>query len=162
MILNRNLDLQIQRTVPCSVDHLWKGWTDPETLKKWFCPRPWRVTECAIDLRPGGQFWTVMSGPNGERQENTGCYLEVTPKKRLVWTASLLPDFRPDPPQSLGFAFTAIVEFEMPPDGATLFRATVLHGSAENCKTHQEMGFEVGWGLALDQLLELAPEKGKR
>lgn len=90
MTFNPALDLRFERKVNCSAAHLWKGGTDPEMLKHWFCPRPWRVTDCSIELKPGGKFWSVMQGLEGERQENTGCYLEVVPERRLVWTPALM------------------------------------------------------------------------
>ena len=156
MTFNPALDLRFERKVNCTAAHLWKGWTDPEMLKHWFCPRPWRVTDCSIELKAGGKFWNVMQGPEGERQENTGCYLEVVPERRLVWTAALLEDFRPAPVSEHGFSFTAVVEFIPLPEGGTLYRATVMHRTTADRDTHAKMGFEIGWGLALDQLLALA------
>lgn len=97
-----------------------------------------------------------MQGPNGERFENTGCYLEVVPDKKLVWTGVLLSDFRPAPVQAHGFAFTAKLEFQTLPNGNALYRATVMHGTISDREKHEKMGFEKGWGLALDQLLALA------
>ena len=46
---------------------------------------------CEIDLRPGGKFRTVMQGPAGEVVDNSGCYLEVVPGRRLVFTDALGP-----------------------------------------------------------------------
>jgi uncharacterized protein YndB with AHSA1/START domain len=93
---NPTLDLILERVVPVSPDRVWRAWTDPEQLKQWFCPRPWRTTHCQIDLRPGGLFRTVMQSPEGQDMEpNTGCYLEVVPNERLVWTGALEPGFRP-------------------------------------------------------------------
>lgn len=149
------LDLRFERTVSCAPSRLWKGWTDPKILKLWFCPQPWKVTEAAIDLRPGGAFQTVMEGPEGERQENTGCYLEVVPEKRLIWTGALLPDFRPARAPAGGFIFTAVIELIPLADEQTLYRATVMHRTPEERELHLKMGFEIGWGLALDQLLAL-------
>ena len=39
-------------------------------------------------MRPGGIFRTVMCSPEGDRNEGNGCYLEVVPHRRLVWTAA--------------------------------------------------------------------------
>ena len=161
MKFNTILDLRFERKVSCSIAHLWKGWTDPETLKKWFCPRPWKVTDCEIELRPGGTFFTVMQGPNDERNENMGCYLEIVPEKRLVWTSALLPDFRPAPVSTEGFAFTAVIEFEPHAEG-TLYRARVMHRAAAEREIHEKMGFEQGWGIALDQLIAIDPTHGPR
>src|SRR6201992_4289323 len=46
------LDLIMEREVDVPVSLVWKVWTTPEHLKQWFCPRPWSVTHCEIDLRP--------------------------------------------------------------------------------------------------------------
>jgi len=57
---NPKLDLVLHRLVPVRRELVWKAWTEPKHLKKWFTPKPWRTTECRIDLRPGGIFRTVM------------------------------------------------------------------------------------------------------
>ena len=154
MPFNPKLDLLFERKVNCSVSHLWRGWTDPETLKRWFCPLPWKVTDCEIELRPGGRFFNIMQGPNGERQENLGCYLEIVHERRLVWTGVLLPEFRPAAITTDGFAFTAVIEFQPTSDGA-IYRATVMHRTEADKEVHEKMGFEKGWGMALDQLIAL-------
>lgn len=70
-------DLVLELTVSISAEQLWQGWTDATMLKKWFTPAPWITTEAEIDPRPGGIFRTVMNGPDGERNEGTGCVLEA-------------------------------------------------------------------------------------
>jgi uncharacterized protein YndB with AHSA1/START domain len=95
-----------------------------------------------------------MAGPDGERSEGTGCVLVADPGHRLVWTSSLGPGFRPLPATDEGFVFTAEVSFVAAEAGA-LYTATVRHATAEDATTHAEMGFEAGWGAALDQLVAL-------
>jgi uncharacterized protein YndB with AHSA1/START domain len=154
--LDPDLDLNFERIVPVMPEQLYRGWTDPDLLKKWFCPRPWLTTDCEIDLKPGGIFRTVMRGPNGEEGGGTGCYLEIIPHRKIVWTSALQPGYRPAPPVApeQGFHFTAIIEFEAAP-GGTIYRATVRHMRPEDAQAHARMGFEAGWNAALDQLLEL-------
>lgn len=147
-------DLVIERVVPIRAAQLWRGWTDPETLKKWFTPAPWVTSEAEIEARPGGIFRTVMKGPAGEHNEGTGCVLEAVKDKRFVWTSALLPEFVPHARPEDGFFFTAIIEFE-PVECGTLYRATVRHENATDAQTHAEIGFEAGWGAALDQLVAL-------
>jgi uncharacterized protein YndB with AHSA1/START domain len=145
-------DLVLERQVKVPAEALWRGWTDPALLKLWFCPLPWRVTEAEIDLRPGGAFRTVMEGPNGERQaEEAGCYLEIQPFRRLVWTDSLGPGFRP---RTNGF-LTAFIGFEPLAGGGTGYRVIVKHETEEARRRHADMGFEQGWGTAFDQLVAL-------
>ena len=145
-------DLVLERETGVSAEALYSGWTDPALLKQWFCPAPWRVTEAEIDLRPGGAFRTVMEGPNGERHdEEAGCWLEIQPGRRLVWTDGLGPDYRP---RANGF-FTAIVTFEPLAGGGTRYRVVCRHPDAESARRHRDMGFEPGWGAAFDQLVAL-------
>jgi uncharacterized protein YndB with AHSA1/START domain len=95
MTFRPELDLTLVRTVDVPPSFVWDAWTQPELLKRWFCPLPWQTVEAEIDLRPGGIFRTVMRGPDGTEFPNTGCFLEVVPARRLVWTGALGPDFRP-------------------------------------------------------------------
>jgi uncharacterized protein YndB with AHSA1/START domain len=71
-----------------------------------------------------------------------------------VWTSALGPGYQPNPVAEGGFHFTGILEFE-PVDGGTLYRATGRHATQADADQHAAMGFEVGWGLALDQLVAL-------
>src|SRR3979409_2305310 len=89
------LDLSFERIIDVPRELVWRGGTKPEHLKKWFTPAPWTTVDCEIDLRPGGIFRTVMRSPEGQEFPNIGCYLEIVPCERLVWTDSLLPGYRP-------------------------------------------------------------------
>jgi len=152
--LNPKLDLVFERTTTIPAEKIWKGWTDPQTLMKWFCPRPWKVTDCRIHLQPGGEFYTVMEGPNGEKMANHGCYLEVVKNKKLVWTGMLTEGYRPAPSNPLGFSFVATVLLSSK-DKGTSYKAIVAHADEEGRKKHEQMGFQEGWGKAFDQLVEL-------
>jgi uncharacterized protein YndB with AHSA1/START domain len=96
-----------------------------------------------------------MESPEGQQFPNTGCYLEVVPNRKLVWTGALQPGYRPtDVTPEMPFVFTAIIEME--PHGAgTKYTATVMHSNADGRAKHEAMGFEQGWGKALDQLVAL-------
>jgi uncharacterized protein YndB with AHSA1/START domain len=145
---NPELDLLLQREVPVPPQRVWDAWTRPELLVRWFTPAPWRTTHCEIDLRPGGAFRTVMEGPDGERMDSTGCYLEVDAPRRLVWTDALLPGYRP----SGAPFFTGFLLLE-PVGSGTRYTAIARHGSPETKGQHEAMGFHHGWGAALDQLV---------
>lgn len=153
--------LFFQRDVPISPADAWRGWTDPATLIQWFCPPPWSVVACEIDLQPGGIFHTVMQSPEGQRMPPmNGCYLVVEPERRLVWTNALGPGFVPNvlPAEGVGphFFMTAELRFDALPGGGTRYQATVWHPDEAALKAHAAMGFEQGWGIALDQLVALA------
>ena len=159
--VNPALDLVLDRFVDVPPDRVWDAYTKPDLLKQWFCPRPWTVSECEIDLRPGGRFFTTMRSPEGEAFPNEGCYLEVAPKRRLVWTDALHPGFRPASSAVTGaggLLFTAVITLEAEGTG-THYVAHAMHADPDSQKKHDEMGFHGGWGTALDQLVELMKRK---
>lgn len=142
------LDLVFEREVDISPAQVWAAWTQPEYLVHWFTPAPWTTLEAQIDLRPGGLFRTVMASPEGAQHINTGTYLEIVENSRLVWTDALGPGFRPT-----GNAFiTAFITLQ-PTATGTRYIACARHKDDASLKAHQEMGFEQGWGKALDQLV---------
>lgn len=153
-------DLSFTRIVDVPRPLVWRAWTEPELLKPWFCPLPWKTIDCEIDLRPGGIFRTTMQSPEGKEFPGTGCYLEVKPHEKLVWTNALLPGYRPSyVPEKCctddtGFMFTAVLELADHAQG-TRYTATVIHADEAGCKKHAAMGFESGWGTALDQLVAM-------
>ena len=154
------LDLSFTRVVDVPRPLVWRAWTEPELLMPWFCPLPWKTIDCEIDLRPGGIFRTTMQSPEGVEFPNAGCYLEVVPNEKLVWTYALLPGFRPSAPtatcgsEDANFLFTAMIELADEGPG-TRYCATVLHADEAGCNKHAGMGFEAGWGVALDQLVAM-------
>ena len=151
--IDPKLDLVLERVVDAPRELLWKAWTTPEHLKPWFCPKPWETVECEIDLRPGGIFYTKMRGPEGQEFPGTGCYLEIVPNERLVWTGALLPHYRPQAVPEGVPVFTAVLTFEPHPQG-TKYTAHVMHKDEAARAAHDAMGFHTGWGKALDQLVE--------
>ena len=152
--IHPKLDLIFERTTTMSPEKIWKAWTDPETLMKWFCPRPWKVSEARIDLKPGGEFYTLMQSPEGQTFPSMGCYLEVIPQKKLTWTNVMTAGFRPAVLNQEDFAITASLILEQR-GKETLYKAWVTHANEEGRKKHEAMHFEEGWGAAFNQLQEL-------
>ncbi|WP_231923251.1 SRPBCC domain-containing protein [Sphingobium cloacae] len=102
-----------------------------------------------LDLCPGGGFETRMREDGGEfRPHVEGCFLEILPEARLVFTTVLTEGWRPAEPW---LALTAIITFEAE-GGGTRYSARVLHRNAADSKKHEDMGFQEGWGTAIDQL----------
>jgi uncharacterized protein YndB with AHSA1/START domain len=150
------LDLLLERTADVPVDLVWKGWTDPEMLKQWWTPAPWKTVEAEVDLRPGGIFRTVMLSPEGQKFPNLGTYLEVVPGRSFVWTTALMPGLRPQEKSVLGdILFTAVITFEKTASGGTKYTARVMHQTEEHAKKHTEMGFVEGWTAVWEQLVAL-------
>lgn len=112
--------IRVDRVLPAPVERVWRAWTDPAELSRW-----WGRTEglamtcCEIDLRPGGAYRFVLrpaGQPDGPAEEALGTYLAVEPPHRLVfrwdWGNGLVRDTR------VTVTFTAVA-------GGT--RVSVLH-----------------------------------
>lgn len=155
---NPELDLKIERVVDVPAEKLFKAWTDAEHIKPWFCPAPWKVSEASIDLRPGGKFFTRMRGPEGEDYPNFGCFLEIVPNKKLVWTSALGEDFRPMAPGHIDMTAMIILE---PAANGTKYTAYAIHKDVAGKQAHEQMGFEQGRNIVLDQLVAYIKEKMK-
>jgi uncharacterized protein YndB with AHSA1/START domain len=156
---NPATDLKLERVVDVPVELVWKAWTTPDLIQQWFCPRPWGVSECVLELRPGGRFFTMIRSPENEAFPNEACVLEVVEGRRLVWTDALHAAFRPAPKGSthsseIDFHFTVVVTLA-PEGNGTRYTSQLLHGEAASREKHVELGFEMGWRAALDQLDEM-------
>lgn len=143
------LDLVLERVIDVPPELVWTAWTTPKHVKHWFVPKPWSITDCEIDLRPGGVFRSVMRSPEGQEFPNVGCYLEVVPNQRLIFTDTLLPGYRPAPEPF----FTAVLT--LTPEGkGTRYVAIAIHRDEAGREKHEKMGFHDGWGTVLTQMVE--------
>jgi uncharacterized protein YndB with AHSA1/START domain len=153
--MNDHRDLVLERVVDVSPELVFKAWTTPKHLMPWFCPKPYRTIECEIDLKPGGKFFTQMVDADGnELPTMPGCYLEIVPHRRLVWTSALGPGFRPNDPAFAARFFTAILTFEPHGAGGCKYTATAIHATKAHAEAHERMGFTQGWGIVLAQLVD--------
>jgi len=155
LAIEPQLDLVLERIVDVPKELVWLAWTKPEHLKRWYTPTPWQTVDCEIDLRPGGIFRTVMRSPEGQEFSRTCCYLEVVEQERLIWTDALAPGYRPVTVESRVPSFTAVLKLE----GLarrTKYTAIAMHKDSAGRNTHEAMGFQDGWGKALEQLVAYA------
>ena len=147
-------DLVISRLVRAPRATLWRVWTDPNLLKEWWCPKPWTTEVRAFDLRAGGAFHTCMRGPDEGTSDNPGCFLEVIPHARIVFTSLLIEGWRPATPW---LAFTAVISMADEGNG-TRYIATVMHPDKATRDRHEEMGVFQGWNTCIDQLEAFAQQ----
>ena len=150
-IAESSRDLVLTRLIDASPEAVYRCWTDPDHLPKWFAPRPWSVPRTDIDVRPGGRSMVVMADEEGNEYPNPGQYLEVVPNRKLVFTDAYTGDWEPSEKPF----FTAILTFE--PEGEkTRYTAVARHWTVEDRDAHEKMGFLEGWGLCAAQLEEVA------
>lgn len=142
-------ELTISRFINAPPAVVWKAWSTPQHLAKWWIPAPLECKVIKLDLRPGGGFETQMREGGSEFQPHVeGCFLEIVPQSRLVFTTALREGWQPFDPW---LALTAIITFEAEGSG-TRYAARVLHKNAADSRKHEEMGFHDGWGTVNNQL----------
>lgn len=147
-----SLTLVLDVTLDAPRASVWRCWREAALLKEWYCPKPWRVESADLDLRPGGRFNTVFAGPNGERHDNKGAFLEVEPLSRLVFTDAYTEGFIPTDAHFM----TGFVDLSDEGPARTRMIWGARHGKRETLQQHLDMGFEAGWGSAARQLEETA------
>ncbi len=149
--INPQLDLVFERFIDAPVRLVWEALTRPEHLKEWYMPRAWgRVARAEMDVRPGGIFRIDIANAEGQEFPNLGCFLDVVPRERLVWTSMLFPGYRPAIFDDI--PITAIVT--MKPEGTgTRYVFTALHRDAGDCEKNKESGWQQGTDIALDQFV---------
>ncbi|WP_394888964.1 SRPBCC family protein [Mesorhizobium sp. AaZ16] len=144
-------ELVLTRLIDAPREKLFKCWTQPELMKQWFAPLPWKLSHVEVDLRAGGSSKVVMRSPEGQEFPNLGVYLEVVPNEKIVFTDAYTEAWVPSEKPF----FTGIITFE-DEGGKTRYTAIARHWTVEDRKAHEEMGFHEGWGQCADQLAALA------
>lgn len=78
--------LKITRRFDASREKVFKAWTDPQALKKWFAPADTYETPAAeVDLRVGGRYRIVMKSRDGEEHRVGGAHREIRAPEKLVF-----------------------------------------------------------------------------
>ena len=87
--------LAITRTYPVAAEKVWRAWTDPQALSRWFGPGDTdRVALAELDVRVGGKYHIRFYTQDGEDHDVSGIYQAVEPNRRLsfTWAWKSTPD----------------------------------------------------------------------
>src|SRR5512137_1895627 len=84
----RQGELLITREFDAPVSHVWKTWTDPVSIRRWWRPKDYTCPSASIDLRVGGSYLFCMRSSKGMDIWSTGVYKEIIPSRRIVSTDS--------------------------------------------------------------------------
>jgi uncharacterized protein YndB with AHSA1/START domain len=147
-------DIIVSRFIKAPRRIVWKAWTVPKHLEQWWCPKPMTTTVVGFDLRPGGAFDILMGEPSGATSPITGAFLEIMPEERIVFTTALTHGWRP---ATTSLPITAIISLTSEGDG-TRYVTQVLIKNEEERQKLQEIDFETGWSIGIDQLEELVAQ----
>jgi uncharacterized protein YndB with AHSA1/START domain len=128
--------IMLTRTFAAPREQVFEAWTRPEHVACWWDAAGARLTECEIDLRPGGAFRFVNQGPP-DVPPFSGVYREIAPPEQLVFEA-------------MGAIGTVVLEDV---GGNTLMTVTIACGSAAQLDQFVKMGVDVGTSQTLDNLV---------
>jgi uncharacterized protein YndB with AHSA1/START domain len=126
---------------------VYRAWTEPELVRRWWTANRGEMTVAEIDLRVGGTWRYVMVTPDGLEVAFHGEYRELVPNERIVSTEVYegMPDAQAVDTLTLAEG-----------GGRTTLRLLVQHSSKEHRDAHIESGMEDGLQDALDLLEQVA------
>jgi len=146
-------ELILTRTLKAPRHLVYACWTEAQHMPHWFMPKPHRLSDIEIDLRPGGAFNSTMHVGDAVIP-SVGCVLAADKDTRFAFTNIMGPNFQPL--SGIDMPFAATIELSDAPGGGTLYVATARHPTAEGAAQHEAMGFSAGWGTVADQLDDYA------
>jgi uncharacterized protein YndB with AHSA1/START domain len=91
--------LEIRKTIAAPPAKVFRAWTDPKAVMRWFPQEGYEAAQTTIDLRPGGIYrWGLRKLPDGEPFFSTGRFIEIDAPRRLVctWRWSSAPETKDD------------------------------------------------------------------
>jgi uncharacterized protein YndB with AHSA1/START domain len=127
--------ITFERTLAASREQVFDAWTKSEHVTQWWDPTGTPLTECTIDLRPGGAFRFVNRGQHGPPFE--GAYRVIERPAKLVFDA-------------LGAVGTVLLESR---GGNTHLSVTIRCTSAEHFEQFVKLGVDEGTARTLDNLV---------
>lgn len=150
-------DLVIERIFNAPVELVWKAWTDPEMLVRWWGPKDFTAPVYQLDFRVGGKFLYCMRSPDGKDYWGTGTFKEIVPLERIVQTDSFADEKGNVVPAShygmnadFPLVLEVILTFE---DLGDRTKLTLRHSGMPAGKDAE--GASTGWNESLDKLAAL-------
>ena len=107
---------------------VWKVWTEPEHVARWWGPLGFTTTTHKMEVKPGGVWRFVMHGPDGRDYQNQITYLEVVKPERLVYRHGEPEGEAALGPEPVSFAVTVTFTEE---DGRTRLEMRSVFPSAK-------------------------------
>ncbi len=145
--LPTDTQIQITREFDAPKHLVYKAWTTPELVKRWWNAKRGEVTIADIDLREGGTWRWVMVTDDGFEVAFHGEYREIVPNERIVST-----EVYEGMPDAASLNTMTLTE----KDGRTSLTILVDHASKEHRDGHINSGMEAGMQDAMDLLEEVA------
>jgi uncharacterized protein YndB with AHSA1/START domain len=147
-------ELVITRVFDAPRALVFKAWTEPERLKRWWGPNGFTNAVCELDPRPGGTVRIHMRAPDGTVYPNEGSLQEFIPPERLA----LAMGVKDEKGNIILEGVTTVTFTEQAGKTTLVLRVHITRATIEVAAMHLS-GMENGWNQTLDHLaVELATE----
>jgi uncharacterized protein YndB with AHSA1/START domain len=160
-------DILLTRTLAAPVEVVWRAWTDPDVLTRWWGPIGFTSHSATIDLRPGGRFIWNMRAPEelgGFDMYTAGTYTRIVEQEAIDFVQWLSDaDGEPIDPVAMGMPadfpheIRASLAFEQVTEGTRLTAAEYDWPLGE-----QRSLSEAGLAQCIDKLEAILPELAAR
>jgi uncharacterized protein YndB with AHSA1/START domain len=143
---------------------VYKAWTDPKQMARWWGPKTFTNPVCNLDVRPGGAYRIVMRDPRGTEYPMKGVYREIIPNERIVFTCNLSehpdswhqmvnPSRLKDKSRPDVDAVTTVTFVEKA--GKTTMTVHMLFDNATLRAAHVRLGMGQGWSESFERMDEV-------
>ena len=133
----------ITREFAASPHLVYRAWTEPDLIARWWHANRGTITSIEVDLRVGGTWRYVMTARDGSEVGFHGEYREIVPDRRLVTTEY----YEGAPDMAAAVTTATFVDIG---DGRTRLELLVEHANRTNRDLHVDSGMEPGLQDALD------------
>lgn len=141
---NKTSAVKIQRTMSAPLERVWKAWTDPNLIVKWFGCEECVGCDVSQDFTVGGAFQVLMHLDNGATMRVHGVFKEIVPMERLCYT------WNSDAPEFPADDTLVTVEFRAVGDKTEL---SINHTNFALEKSAQ--GHSIGWAYGVNKFADL-------
>ena len=117
-------EIVLSRVIAAPRERVFQAWTDPKQIVQWFGPNGFKVESLECDIRPGGRWRFIYTGPDGTRYDNRMVFLRIEPPRLIEMEHG--SDKDNDPAR-----FHTIVTFDTQSDGKTVLTMRQLHPTKE-------------------------------
>jgi uncharacterized protein YndB with AHSA1/START domain len=138
--------INLKFKIPAPVQEVWKAWTDPELILKWFGSDPkGKGLKARMDVRPGGLYEISFCGSDGVEHTCFGVYTEVKEFRKLIFNW----EWKSEP------GVESLVNIKFTPDGNhTLMQFE--HSHVGNRSMHNYL---TGWTMTFEKLNVILTQK---
>jgi uncharacterized protein YndB with AHSA1/START domain len=137
----KQLDVIVKRIIDAPVELVWRAWTEPKHVMRWWGPQDYTSPTCQIDLREGGKYIFCMRAPQeqgGQDSYSAGIYQKIIPMERLAFTQSMSDEHgNPIDPALVG----------LPPDFPKEVHMEVLFKKIKDGSMTELTVIEHGWTM---------------